>query len=212
MKPLREKLMKKMAGLLLALLTLVYVAEVAAVDIEKPIRETDAKEEIIIPSFGSGKIDVRVYSDYFCEWCRLGAEFDQTLIELVAKNVITVTFVDKPTHAATPLYVRYFFYALRNRMDLDQAMRVRKVLYDAAWAGIKKDDKLEDYLRQHKVALTKFDAEASMKNLNKYIKEDNVRFIPTCVIRNGQEKQVWRGFGPIIRAVAALKGDGQATP
>ena len=212
MNLLREKLMKKMAGLLLALLAFVYVAEAVAVDIEKPIRETDANEEIIIPSFGSGKIDVRVYSDYFCEWCRLGAEFDQTIIELVAKNVITLTFVDKPTHAATPLYVRYFFYALRNRMDLDQAMRVRKALYDAAWAGIKKEDKLEDYLKQHTVVLTKFDATASMKNLNKYIKEDNVRFIPMCVIRNGQEKQVWRGFGPITRAVAALKGDGQATP
>ncbi|HQM80507.1 MAG TPA: hypothetical protein PLX02_02690 [Syntrophorhabdaceae bacterium] len=209
MKPLRVKLMKRTTCLLLVLIAFVYVVEAAAVDIEKPVRETEAKEEIIVPSFGSGKIDVRLYSDYFCEWCKLGAEFDQTLIELVAKNVITVTFVDKPTRPATPLYVRYFFYALRNRMEFDQALRVRKALYDAAWAGIKKEDKLEDYLRQHKVTLTKFDATVSMKNLNKYIKEDNVRFIPTCVIRNGQEKEVWRGFGPITRAVSALKGDGK---
>jgi len=212
MKPLRVKLTKKTAGLLLVLIAFVCVAEAFAADIEKPVREPEAKEEIIVPSFGTGKIDVRLYSDYFCEWCKLGDEFDQTLAELVAKNVITVTFVDKPTRPATPLYVRYFFYALRNRMEFDQAMRVRKVLYDAAWAGIKKENKLEDYLKQHNVTLTKFDAEASMKNLNKYLKEDNVRFIPTCVIRNGQKKEMCRGFGPITRAVSALKGDDRTAP
>ena len=72
--------------------------------------------EPLKPSFGNGRVHVRIYSDYFCNPCsKLDPEIAQPIANLVKKNAIQVTFVDTPFRPETALYARYFLYALNEK-------------------------------------------------------------------------------------------------
>ena len=208
-------MMKRAAFIVLLILVVGCGPSIAASDAETvpPQGQKSNASEVIVPVFGKGKIDVWLYSNYFCEWCKMGPDFDRMLTELVHNNVITITFIDVPiSRFASPLYARYFFYSLKHRMEFDQAMRVRKALYDAAWAAIKDESKLESYLTQQGIAVTKFDTTSSLKNLNqykKYLREQNngKTIVPACAILNGSERKISVGASYVIRAFSAIAED-----
>src|SRR3989339_1345232 len=70
------------------------------------------------PSYGSGPVEVRIYSDYFCPPCRaMEQAVDPILKDLLKKKVIRLTLVDTPFHPHTALYAKYFLYALKKNND-----------------------------------------------------------------------------------------------
>jgi hypothetical protein len=163
-------------------------------------------EEPLQPSFGNGRIHVRVYSDYFCNPCsKLDPEIAAPIANLVKKNVIRVTFVDTPVHQHTTLYARYFLYSLNEKKDIDYANKVRHVLFQAAGQNISEREQLEAYLKKNGIKYKVYDPSPSFNILTGYLAEDKVRSTPTVVIIDSGRKQVVKGPANIAKAIGELK-------
>ena len=161
---------------------------------------------VFLPSYGQGKINVRVYTDYFCVPCRAGEpKIEALLTNLVKGNKIKLTFVDTPAHQETPLYARYFLYILNNKKDFEHALFARAALFDAASIKIITKEKLEEFLVQKDIRYKSFDAKQTFDAMNKYIKDDGVKSTPTVVIDNGSQKQQFIGVDKIVNALELLK-------
>jgi len=163
-------------------------------------------EEPLQPSFGNGRIHVRIYSDYFCNPCsKLDPEIAAPVASLVKKNVIRVTFVDTPVHQHTTLYARYFLYSLNEKKDIDYANKVRHVLFEAAGQNISEREQLEAYLKKNGIKYKVYDPSPSFNILTGYLAEDKVRSTPTAVIIDSGRKQVVKGSANIAKAIGELK-------
>jgi protein-disulfide isomerase len=161
---------------------------------------------VLLPSYGQGKINVRVYTDYFCVPCRDGeAKIEALLTNLVKANKIKLTFVDTPAHQETPLYARYFLYILNDKKDFEHALFARNALFDAASIKIITRDKLEEFLGQKGVRYRSFDAKQTLDAMSKYIRDDGIKSTPTVVIDNGSSKQQFIGVDKILNALDLLK-------
>ena len=161
---------------------------------------------VFFPSYGQGKINVRVYTDYFCVPCRAGeTKIDSLLADLIKGNKIKLIFVDTPGHPETPLYARYFLYISNHKKDFEHALFVRNALFDAASIKIITKEKLEEFLAQKGIKYKSFDSKQTFDAMSKYIKDDGVRSTPTVVIDNGSQRQQFIGVDKIVNALELLK-------
>jgi len=159
------------------------------------------------PSYGSGSVEVRLYSDYFCPPCRtLEPLAEPILKDLLKRNIIRLTLVDVPMHEESPLYSRYFLYALKSRNNADHGLHVRNVLFNAA-AG--KDfltaKKIEELFRNKKIPFTVFDPKPVFDRFNALLGEDQLRGTPMCVIVKAGKKETFVGGMDILNALKALR-------
>jgi thiol:disulfide interchange protein DsbA len=152
----------------------------------------ETKDNLPFPSYGSGKVIVRVYTDYFCPPCRAAEpELEPLLIDLVKSKKITVVFVDTPIYKNSQSYARYFLYALNKTNDLEHAIRARSILFEAAANKVYKDS-LEEFLKGKGIGFTTFDATHVLKRLNALLQEDKVDATPSCVIvKDGKSEKRW---------------------
>jgi protein-disulfide isomerase len=192
--------LKKMNLLLTICLFMFFVGNA----LSEPISGA-TKDNLPFPSYGVGKVIVRVYTDYFCPPCRAAEpEMESLLIDLVKSKKITVTFVDTPIYKDSQIYAKYFLYALNKTNDLEYAIKTRSALFDAATNKISKDS-LEEFLKGKGIAFTPFDATPVLQKLNSLLQEDKVTGTPSCVIvKDGtSEKKV--GGGEILKALKAIQ-------
>jgi len=162
--------------------------------------------DVSLLTFGTGKTQVRIYSDYFCGGCsKLEPKLDAPLAELVKKNRISVTFVDTPVHRQSQLYARYFLYILNEKKDFQHALKMRALLFEAAKMGIIDSVKLEEFLGAREVKYKAFDTTPVFKTLEGYLRDDKVARTPTAVIVSGDKKESQDGADPIIKALSAIK-------
>jgi hypothetical protein len=163
-------------------------------------------DEALMPSFGKGKITVRLYSDYFCAPCTLlEPQVTPLLTELVQKNIIQVTFVDTPMHRPTTLYARYFLFILNHKKEFKRILAARHLLFTAAKNGIIEQAKLEGFLKKNNIRFKPYNTEKSFKTMNAYCREDKVLSTPTCTIIKGDRKDAFKGPDDIMKALEALK-------
>ncbi|OPY70963.1 MAG: hypothetical protein A4E57_00279 [Syntrophorhabdaceae bacterium PtaU1.Bin034] len=163
-------------------------------------------EEAVFPSFGAGKVHVRLYTDYFCGPCsRMEPKIEPLLTDLVERNVITLTMIDTPVHALTPLYARYFLYILNQDKRFDHTLRSRTLLFEAAKSKIQEREKLEEFLKKNNVKFKQIDPRPTFAALSALISEDKVRSTPTCVIISDGKKAVFSGEAEITKALELLK-------
>jgi hypothetical protein len=163
-------------------------------------------DTLLMPSFGNGKVKVRIYTDYFCGPCSLvEPQLEGVLARLVNKGVANITFIDTPIHAPTPTYARYFLYILNQKKDFDYVLRVRAILFEAAKNNITEKEKLEEYLLKNQVRFWEFDTKPTFTALQRYLDEDGINSTPTVVIYNGQNKGVYKGGPEILKALEQLK-------
>jgi thiol:disulfide interchange protein DsbA len=161
---------------------------------------------IILPSYGQGKVVVRLYTDYFCSPCRAGEpKIEALLIDLVKKNKINLTFVDTPAHRETPLYARYFLFILNYKKDFEHALFARNVLFEAASVKITTAEKLEWFLAQKGIKCKPLDTKQTFEAMSRHIQDDGVKNTPTMVIDNGAQKQLISGVENIIVALELLR-------
>jgi len=133
-------------------------------------------EDIVIPSFGSGKIQVRLYTDYFCTPCRaLEPKIEPLIIDLVEKKMITITFIDTPIHPQTTFYAKYFLYILNENKDFKHALHARTVLFEAAKEKIKESEKLEAFINKKCIFFKPFDTTATLKIFSDSLKKDKIK-------------------------------------
>jgi thiol-disulfide isomerase/thioredoxin len=162
-------------------------------------------EDRPMTSFGKGRIEVRIYTDYFCNPCRaVEPELEPVIRSLMKKRKITIVFVDTPIHSHTPLYAKYFLYALNENKDFNSALHVRSVLFEAAKQNITEDEKLDDFLRRKGIKLKFFDTRTVFAALSSYLREDAINATPTCIIYDDGKKEKF--IGPdIIKALKSLE-------
>ena len=99
-------------------------------------------------SFGKGKIQVRLYTDYFCGPCsNLEPRIEYLITDLVKRNIVTITFIDTPLHKYSTLYAKYFLYILNDNKNLDHALKARAALFEASKVPIDSEAKLEAFLQ-----------------------------------------------------------------
>jgi protein-disulfide isomerase len=166
--------------------------------------------ETVTPSFGSGKISVRLYTDYFCPPCRaMEPRIEPLLSELLKKNIINLTFVDTPIYKPSPLYARYFLYILNEKKDLETALHARSVLIGAAVENISDQVKLEEYLKNSGIKVKPFDPKPVFDILSNYLKNDKISSTPTCVVEQGGKTDKYTGGQDIVSALERLKQESQ---
>jgi thiol:disulfide interchange protein DsbA len=163
-------------------------------------------ENVLMPSFGTGPVTVRMYTDYFCGPCRsVEPRIEYLINDLVKRNIIRITFIDTPVHKQTLLYTNYFLYILNRKNDLHHVLFARNVLFDAAGKKIQEKNRLEEFLRQKGIAYRFLDTKPTLIALNAFIKDDAVRSTPSCVIDTGSQKQLFSGTDQIVKALELLR-------
>lgn len=159
------------------------------------------------PSYGTGAIQVRFYTDYFCPPClAMEPMVEPVLRDLLKRKIITLTLVDVPFHRYSPLYAQYFLYALNGKSDLEHALKVRNILFEAAAnSHATTKEQLEEIFKGKKIPYAAFDPKPSFKRYNTLITEDSIRSTPTCVIIKGVRKETFVGGQDILKALKHLQ-------
>ncbi len=163
-------------------------------------------QEMSLFSFGKGRVQVRLYADYFCGPCRnLEPRIEYLINDLVKRNIVTITFIDAPFHKYSSLYARYFLYILNEKKDINRALKARNILFEAANNSIYEQNNLELFLQEKGLKFKVFDLKATGEILQNYLREDQVVSTPTCVIMRGKNKEVAVGLDDIVKALEKLK-------
>ncbi len=161
--------------------------------------------EPVMSAFGTGPVEVRLYTDYFCAPCAAEeAEVISLVTELVDKNRVRVLFIDTPVHPETVLYADYFLAALNARKDFRQAVAARGALFEAAGQKIKGKEALEAFLKAKGLEIRPFDTAPLFKIFASYLKEDKINATPTCVIIGPTGKSILVGQEKIAKGLRSL--------
>ncbi|MCX5838381.1 MAG: thioredoxin domain-containing protein [Deltaproteobacteria bacterium] len=162
--------------------------------------------EPVMPSFGKGPVEVRLYTDYFCEPCAAEeAEVISLVTELIDKNLIRVLFIDTPVHPETIFYAGYFLAALNAKRDFRQAVAARGALFEAAGKEIQGKEALEAFLKTKGVTFRPYDTAPDFKIFEKYLREDRINSTPICVIIDPQAKRTLKGKEEIAKGLRGLR-------
>lgn len=159
------------------------------------------------PSYGSGPVEVRLYTDYFCPPCRaMEQAVEPILKDLLKKNAIRLILVDVPHNQLTPLFARNFLYALKENNDLEHAFRVRNILMEASTnKDVTTQERIEALFREQGIPSSVFDAKPTFDRCNALLKEDKINATPTCVVIKNGQKKAFIGGTDIINALKALQ-------
>ncbi|MEO0250597.1 MAG: thioredoxin domain-containing protein, partial [candidate division WOR-3 bacterium] len=142
------------------------------------------------PSYGSGKVTVRLYTDYFCPPCRaMEPSLEPLIHDLVKRNAIRLTFVDTPIYQYSPEYARYFLYALNKKNEFEHALRVRQILFRAAEEKLIQKEQFEERLKKNGIEWSAFDVKSTLQRFDALMNEDKINATPTAVVINGGKKE-----------------------
>ena len=165
-------------------------------------------EKATLPSYGSGKYEMIIFTDYFCPPCQnLESEIDPALHEFLARGGVRVTFVDLPIHKETVLYAKYFLYATKAGKSYKKVLNARRVLFSLAKnrAALNEDD-LKKALKAQGVSLTPYDLTPVYPALNTYINTHKVKSTPTCVVMySNTDIRKYSGTAEIQSGLAMLR-------
>ena len=145
------------------------------------------------PSYGTGPVEVRLYTDYFCTPCQeVEPDIEPLLMDLIKKNAIHLTLVDVPTSKFSPMYAESFLSALKEKNDFEHALRVRNLLFEAA-AGknVMTQEGIEALFKEKGIAYSSWDTKPAFDRYKDLIKEDKITGTPNCVmIREGERVKI----------------------
>ena len=162
-----------------------------------------AEQNPPFPSYGSGSVEVRLYTDYFCPPCRaMEPDVEPILKDLLKRNAIRLTLVDVPFNEYTPLYARNFLYAIKESNAVEDAFRARNALQQAAAnKEITTQARIETLFREKGIAYGVWDPKPAFDRYNVLIKEDKIDATPTCVVIMNGQKKAFVGGPDIINAL-----------
>ena len=161
-----------------------------------------------IPTLGKGTHEIIIFADYFCPPCmRIDTKAEPLLKKLLATSKVKITFVDVPIHTPTPIYAKYYLYAVNANPEANNVLHVRKILFEAAQVKqIQKEDALIIYLNEQNILWKVMDEKSIFSKLSTIIKENNIKSTPTCVIRySANDTKIFVGDEEIWKGLNALK-------
>lgn len=138
-----------------------------------------------ILSMGNGSYEVVLFADYFCPPCRrIDTKAEPLLKELLIGDKVKISFIDVPMHSYTPVYAKYYLYAVNADSSADNIFHIRKILFEAAQdKQIRTENALVAYLKEQKISWKPMDEKSVFQMLSSKIRENNINATPTCVIR-----------------------------
>jgi len=141
-------------------------------------------ERVSLPSWGQGPCEVIIFSDYFCPPCQsLERELKPLLINLYHRGRVKVSFADLFLYRLTPLYNRYFFFAVGSYQDLENVLRVREVLFAlAARIGALNEKQLEREFVSQKISFSTRDVRPWQAEINHLAAQYGIFSTPSAVI------------------------------
>jgi protein-disulfide isomerase len=195
----RDLKSRKMTGGIIVIIAVLGFISVGALFAQSPVAPFSA--------YGAGAIQVRFYTDYFCPPClAMEPAVEPVLRDLLKRKVITLTLVDVPFHRHSSLYAQYFLYALKGKNDLEHALKVRNILFEAAASTqVTTREQLEEIFKSKRISYVVFDPKPSFNRYNALITEDSIRSTPTCVIIKGGKKEAFVGRQDILKALKHLQ-------
>jgi len=165
------------------------------------------EENNLVPTYGSGRWHLFIFSDYFCEPCQnLEKELDGRLEKLIAERGVQVSFVDMPIYKLTPLYARYFLYAAKAAKSYREVLQARKLLFDkASRLGAITEPQLVNALQAEHIPLAPFDIQPALMQYNGLVKKYQVRGTPTLVfVYSPQDFRKYIGGKEIVRGLTEI--------
>lgn len=178
-----------------------------------PAYGQDASRDI--PSLGKGPYEVVMFADYFCPPCkRIDAKAEPLFKELLATGQVKIMFVDVPFSRATPMYAKYYLYAVNADASMKNVLHVRKVLFEAAQGKrIQTEDALLAYLKEQKILWKPLNEKSVFPMMSALIKEHKVDQTPTCVIKYSGihvkkfvgTDEIWDGLTKLKAHIGSIK-------
>ena len=169
----------------------------------------------VIPSLGKGPYEVIMFTDYFCPPCRrIDTKAEPLFKKLLATGQVKITFIDVPFSRVTPMYAKYYLYAVNAGADAKEILRIRTSLFSAAQVNnIQKEDVLLGYLSEQKIAWKPYDEKSIFSQFSLIIKENDVHQTPTCIIRYAPtdvkkyigDDEIWEGLTKLKAHLTMLK-------
>ncbi|MDA8239200.1 MAG: thioredoxin domain-containing protein [Nitrospiraceae bacterium] len=160
------------------------------------------------PQFGADKaaIELIVYSDYFCLYCRRIDQQTNIILSKIKKRA-RILFVDVPLHPQSLDYSEIFLYTwFVSGNNLENAFLVRELLFDLA--AKKTDQTRVIALLKSKGIQLSIDRERARsifrRFYNESIKTDKVSATPTVVIVRGGERKKYVGAKAVLKALEEL--------
>ena len=179
----------------------------AALMCAMPAAAASAEENELVPTYGSGRYHLFIFSDYFCQPCQnLEKELGGKVQQLIAGREVQVSFVDMPIYKLTPFYAKYFLYAVKAAKSYREVLHARRVLFDkASRLGAVTEPQLVNALQAEQISLTPFDVQPVLTQYNGLIKKYQVRGTPTFVfVYSSQDARKYVGDRDIKRGLTEL--------
>jgi protein-disulfide isomerase len=171
------------------------------------IRPAHGAEGAPVFSHGAGPYEVIIFSDYFCQPCqKVEEELGEAISDIIRRGGVRVTFVDMPLFKLTPLYARYFLYALNASATYRDALKARKLLFDkASRLGAITEEHLARDFRLEGLTIKPYDTRPSLARYSEMIRKYQISATPTFVfIYSPDDIRKYSGIEQIRKGMAEL--------
>lgn len=155
---------------------------------------------------GTGKTEVRVYTDYLCAPCnKVEPEMEKILLRAIKAGKVRVLFVDTPIHPETVFYARYFQYVALTENDPDKIFAARKILFNAGTNGIRDTSTLERQFTRAAISFSRQDTSTVFGIFSNLLREDHIDTTPSLVIISASGKKKYVGLNEVQQALNSIQ-------
>ncbi len=169
----------------------------------------------VIPTLGKGNYEVILFTDYFCPPCRaIDTKAEPLFEEFLASRQVRIKFVDVPMSKVTPIYAKYYLYAVNAGNTVKQVLKIRAKLFSAAQERkILKEDELLLYLSEQNIIWKPYDEKPVLQQFSQVIRENAVNKTPICVVKYSAtdikkyigRDEIWDGLTKLKKHLRASK-------
>ncbi len=160
----------------------------------------------LMPAYGTGSIEVRLYTDYFCGPCQaLEGKLNALLPQLMQNKKLKIVFVDTPMYKYSGLYARYFLYSLAvSQNSFEQSHKLKQLFFKAAKEEVYGEEALKNYLAFSGVEYVAVDLMPTLTEYFRLIQEDKVNSTPRMVVVTDDGKESYSGEKDIFERLKVL--------
>lgn len=172
-----------------------------------------AAEKSKLPSYGSGPVELIIFTDYFCEPCQgLEKELEAIQDKLLAKGEVKLIFVDIPIsgNLSSPLFTKYFLYAAHAETGYANAIQARKFIFKMAGQYSITEGAIEKTFKTGGISFKIFNYKPILVESKILISKHNVNKAPTYILKYSQKdvrkytdtEQIHKVLLPELQALA----------
>jgi thiol-disulfide isomerase/thioredoxin len=150
-----------------------------------------AAEKSKVPSYGSGPVELIIFTDYFCEPCQsLERELEAIQDKLLARGEVKITFVDIPIpgNLSSHIFTKYFLYAAQAETGYVNAIKARKLIFKIARQNSITDDAIEKTFKAEGISFKIFNYKPILVESKILISKHKVNKAPSYILKYPQKE------------------------